>query len=531
MPDINDSRRDETPTARVRFVAGQIIQFVFGIPFFAAGIFMLTHAKKNDNAVFNAIFSLIFCAFGLWTMFMAATAGRRKKQAAAKLLKQTAGGEKPWLVRADWAAGKIKSSSNSAVKFLLIWSFGALAVSTTAVWHIPQEWRNGNHLIVLVLIFPVAAISLLGYCCAKWRAHRRFGDCFFELAQIPAPLGGTLAGIIQTGARLKLEHGLHLKISCIRRVVSGSGENQSVNETILWQDEKILASNAGLPEPEPGHTGIPVHFKLPGNQPECYARGRESVLWRLEAEAKMSGPNFSAAFDVPVFKVAGAITENDDEPDPTAALQMPVEEIRRDENSRIKVTDGPDGREFYFPAARNIGTALFITLFMLVFNGAAAATFHLHAPILFPIVFGLLGVLLVFGTFSVWFKSSRVTIDSTNVRATNRWLIFSRTREFSAGDIARFATKTGMQSGSQIFTDIKLIKRGSDEKYAANTERLHQTFQDTFQEASLPEAEKVVSRFREAAGPSGVTVAGSIASVAEANWLVEEMNKALDRSK
>jgi phospholipase C len=155
--------------------------------------------------------------------------------------------------------------------------------------------------------------------------------------------------------------------------------------------------------------------------------------------------------------------------------------------------------------------------------------YRAHAPILFPIVFGLIGVLLIFGTFSVWFKSIRITIDSTTVRATNRWLVFSRTRQFSTNDVARFAAKTGMQSGTQIFTDIKLIPRGSDEKFASNTERLPQTFQDTFQDASLPEVEKVMARFREAAGPSGVTVAGSIASVTEANWLVQEMNKALGR--
>jgi len=208
-----------------------------------------------------------------------------------------------------------------------------------------------------------------------------------------------------------------------------------------------------------------------------------------------------------------------------AASQKAFEEMQRDGKSKIKISDGPNGREFYFPAARNVGTALFTTLFMLIFNGVAIVTFHLHAPILFPIAFGLLGVLLLFGTFSVWFKSSRVTIDSTNVRATNHWLIFSRARQFSTADVARFATKTGMQSGSQIFTDIKLIKRGGDEKFAANKEK----FQEAFQAASVPEADKVMERFRQQAGPSGVTVASSIANVAEANWLVAEMNKALGR--
>ena len=127
----------------------------------------------------------------------------------------------------------------------------------------------------------------------------------------------------------------------------------------------------------------------------------------------MRGPDFSEAFDVPVFTVAGAGAEEASEPDPTAALQEPIEEIRRDEHSKIQITDGPDGREFYFPAARNPGTALFITLFMLVFNGAAVVTFRLHAPILFPIVFGLIGIFLVFGTFNLWLKSVRVTVDST----------------------------------------------------------------------------------------------------------------------
>jgi hypothetical protein len=228
---------------------------------------------------------------------------------------------------------------------------------------------------------------------------------------------------------------------------------------------------------------------------------------------KQLGPDISTTLEV-----APTIDDGDE-----AGSQQLVEQIRPDEHSRIKVTDGPDGREFYFPAARNIGTALFTTLFMLIFNGVAAVTFHLHAPMLFPVAFGLFGVLLLFGTFSLWFKSSRLTIDSSTVRTTNCWLIFSRARQFSAGDVSRFATKTGMASGSQVFTDIKLIPRGSDERHAENAEMLRETFQD----ASAPDADKVVARFREAAGPPGVTVATSIPNVSEARWLVQEMNKAL----
>jgi hypothetical protein len=528
MPDINDNRRNETPLAKVRFVVGQIILFVFGIPFVAVGIFMLSHARKEDNAALLAISSLIFCAFGLWTMFKAATAGRRKRKAEAKLLKQTVGGEKPWLARADWADGKIKSTSTVPVWFFLLWSFVALALSAPGVWQIPKELKNGNDAILIVLIFPLVAFGLLGYTFKLWCSHRRFGDCFFEPAQTPIPIGGVLEGMIQTGKPLKLEHELNLKFSCIRRVVSGSGKNRQVNEYTLWQTEKTYSEQAGLSQMEAGQTGIPVHFKLPADQPECFSRANESVFWRLDAKSKMRGPDFRAVFDLPVFKVAGAdVTEADEaeDSDPTAALQAPIEEIRREENSRIKVFEGPDGREFYFPPARNVGAAIFVTLATFLFIGIAAGTYHLHAPILFPIIFGIIGGLMILGVLSAWLKSSRVTIDSTNVRVSNCWLVFSRTRQFSTSDVSRFVTKIGMQSGSQMFTDIKLIPRGSDEKYAADEEK----FQKTFQDADVPGVEKVVSRFREATSLSGVTVASSIASVAEANWLVAEMNKALGR--
>jgi hypothetical protein len=255
----------------------------------------------------------------------------------------------------------------------------------------------------------------------------------------------------------------------------------------------------------------------------------------------MRGPDFGAVFDVPVFKVAGTADEVADEADPTAALQEPVEEIRRDEHSKIRVSDGPGGREFYFPAARNPVAAVITTVFMLAFCGGLILVLFV-APdrdtgmlkgsagqIIGALVLGLFIVILGWVSFNLWFKSSRVTIDSTGVRVLKRWLVFSRTRQFSADDIARFATKTGMQSGSQVFTDIKLIPRGSDEKFAAAKEKFQETFQETFQAAALPEAEKVAERFRQAAGPSGVTVASGIASVAEANWLVAEMNKALGR--
>jgi hypothetical protein len=453
------------------------------------------HAQKNGTHT-SIVPLLVFGGFFLVMILIVAVGlarAVRRRQNPSPAAGDSPAIAKPWLARADWAAGKIKSTSTAPVGFFLLWSFLALAMSAPAVHAIPVEWRKGNHAILLVLLFPAVAFYLLGYSFVKWRSHRRFGDCFFEPAQIPAPVGGTLEGMIQTGARLKLEQGLHLKISCIRRTVSGSGKNQSVQESILWQDEKIFKPEASLPEPEPGHSGIPVFFKLPADQPECYTRGNESVFWRLEAKSKMRGPGFCALFDVPVFKVAGAIAEIADEPDPTATLQESVEEIRRDEHSKIQVIDGPNGREFCFPAARNLGTAIITTIVFLAFAGGLYAMIIHHFDVIFEMVLGLFAVILGCVAFSAWFKSSRVTIDSTGVRVIIRWMLFSRARNISANEIERFETKIGMTSGNHAFQDIKLITKDSENS------------------------------------PGGFTIASSIGSAPEAGWLVREMTKALGR--
>ena len=498
-------------------VVGVVVMLVLIGSFFAPIFSGFWHARQNGQnhssaplLIFGGFFLLfvLVAVFSLWHDF---------RKISREDIVVPPREDKPWLKRADWAAGKIKSSAGAQTKIFVIFAlvFGGFGGLMT-FFVLPKELHNGNDKALFILLFPAVGIGFVIAIVRAALARRRFGDCYFEMASIPGALGGSLDGMIQTGARIRLEHGLHLKLSCIRRTVSGSGDNRSTQENILWQDEKVFAPNASLPEPEPGRSGIPVFFKLPADQPECFARGNEAILWRLEAKAKMAGPDFGATFEVPVFQVAGAAIEPADEPDPTAALQMPVEELRRDEHSKIQVTDGPRGREFYFPAARNLGAAIVTTVFALIFNGAVVATIHFHAPIMFPIVLSLFGVLLFCFTFSLWFKTSRVTIDSTGITTVNRWLVFSRTRRFEAADIVRFATKVGMTSGTQTFQDLKLVTRASEDNFAARKARYQQT-------SERPPLKFAVS------SPDGVTLASGIASAPEANWLVQEMTKALGR--
>ena len=230
---------------------------------------------------------------------------------------------KPWLARPDWAAGRISSSSRGAVfalwAFAVVWSGLSVLI---AVKVLPEEWHRGNHEALFVLLFPIVGAALLAYALNITLAWRRYGQSVFEMAAVPGASGGTLEGLIRLNLRLRPEHGLHLRLSCIRRTTTGTGKNSSTSEKILWQDEKWL--RADLPEPE-GRTGIPIYFRVPADQPESTPGQGDGIHWRLEASAKVPGPNFHASFDVPVFKMPDTPTPSDD---PTAPYQVDTTEHR-----------------------------------------------------------------------------------------------------------------------------------------------------------------------------------------------------------
>jgi hypothetical protein len=210
--------------------------------------------------------------------------------------------EKPWLKRADWAAGRIKSSGIPHAKSYLTMGIALCVLGgLIAVLVVPKALQSENFSALVALVFPLVGIVFLTAVARRILARRRFGDCFFEMTQVPAPVGGALTGTLKTSLPLKFENELRLDIFCVRQTTSGMGQNRRTEEKILWRDGKIFKSQAELSEFKSGCAGIPVHFDLPPGQPECSERGNEVICWRLEM--KIPGMSFHTTFDVPVFKM------------------------------------------------------------------------------------------------------------------------------------------------------------------------------------------------------------------------------------
>jgi hypothetical protein len=409
--------------------------------------------------------------------------------------------EQPWQARPDLAGPALKPTADIPSGIFLLMGVMFLGIPAPALIHIPQELHRGNYPVLIVLIFPGVACFLLGTYLKQWRAHRRFGNCELTLARNPIPLAGQLAGTVSTGHRFQPEHGVHLKLTCLCQRTTGSGKNRSVHLDVLWQDEQVLRPEAVQAGPEPDRTRIPVTFQLPEGQPETSApsSGADGIHWRLEVKTRLSGPDLNLTFELPVYQVAGFIPPAKPARPMADSLvgagQMPIEDLRRDDGSRIRVTDGPGGREFYFPALRNPLMALIQTVAAVVFGGFPCLLLK-RSPAdwgfttIFVVVFGGFGLLLAVAAFNSWFRGSRVVIDSSGLRRTYSWFWLLRwSSAATPSEVERIEVKAGTTSGSTVYWALKAIRTNG----------------------------------------KSFTLATDLIEKPEAEWLAREMNRALGR--
>ena len=226
-------------------------------------------------------------------------------------------------------------------------------------------------------------VGLIFFTLNTTLVWRKFNRSIFQIAAVPVPLGGTLQGEIRVKAKLQPQHGLHLRLSCVRRTTTGKANNPQKTEKILWQDDKWL--RADLPQTDLNATVIPVYFSLPCNLPESTAAIGDGIHWKLEASAKLHGPNFDVVFEVPIFKLPELPQISDDS---TAQYQMSLDEMRKQIRSKILVNDIPDGKEFIFPAARNPGFVAGATAIWLVWTSVIIVLICEQAPPLLPLAAG-----------------------------------------------------------------------------------------------------------------------------------------------
>ncbi|MDB6124385.1 MAG: hypothetical protein JWQ71_3378 [Pedosphaera sp.] len=474
---------------------------LFALPFAGIGIFTAYKAiesflqGKIKDGLFFVLFAVMFGGVGFALLIGIFRGSKSQKRTNAL---QLAHPDEPWLWREDWASGRIASSNKTTMLFA--WGFAAFwnIVSSSVFFAIPKEITKGNYVMLLALLFPLVGIGLLTWAIRTTIRWKKFGQSWFKLLNNPGAIGGQLTGAIETSVKLHPKAGFKLHLRCIHR--DSSGENTT--EHILWEDEKTIVKDL-LDAPQ--RSGIPVFFQIPADcSPTDETISNHKTIWRLEVRAKVDGRDYFAQFEVPVFKTAS--TASISVVDPTLSFQAPTEPYQRPANSRIQIHTLPNGgTEFYFPAGRNIGPAIFLFCFLAIWNASIWFMMTLHAPILFPIVFGIFDLILLLVFAGMLFKSSRITLDTLGLHAQQNWTLFNTNRRFAPDNIKFITIKIGMTSSQITYYDLQLITRQNPNPRFANAAK----------QKNNPE------------WGCTFTLASSIRDKKEAEWLAAEMLRLL----
>jgi hypothetical protein len=445
--------------------SARLVQFVlclFALPFVLGGLlaisqaFGLTHADKGNMPFWLLLtFGLVFCGIGFGLIFAVLYGGRYARRRERLQAEHPA---EPWLWRADWAQGRANSKTRgSAIAgwvFAIFWNAVSMPIAFLVL---PQALRQKSAGALVGLVFPAAGVYLLIRAIRQTIALAEFGNTYFEMSSVPGVVGRELNGQIEARFPHSPDHGVHLRLSCVHRMQTGSGNTQSTTENIVWRDEADLAS--GQLCPGPNGTTIPVHFDIPLDAQATEKRSpRDEFVWVLEALADVPGVDYHDIFEVPVFRTQQTPTQAETE---KFAAPAPVQRVTRPDVATIEVRQTAEGTEFYFPAARNKSFAASATAFLLLFGSITIFLIY-HAPILFAFAFGFFSLLLLYITLQQWCGTTRVVMGGGGVTVQAGLLGSGKVRRIAISEIASISDRITSQQGGATgvpYYDVELTLR------------------------------------------------------------------------
>jgi hypothetical protein len=448
----------------------------FAAPFGLAGAFATIMAVRRflqgnwHDGLLLSLFGVVFGGFALGFWF-ALWAGRRKLQ--EELALRARHPEQPWLWRPDWASGSIADSGRATLwtawVMAVLWNLVGLPSGYLGIQAAAQQ---NNPAAYIALVFPAIGAGLLVWAVRATLRYRKYQVSRFELSTIPAVVGHSLSGTVRVNTRIDSPESFVAALSCVRRVTTGSGKSRSTTETVLWQDEEPVAGSisrgAGGWE-----TRVPVAFRVPPDAEPCrLGNPNDQTLWRLSLRASVPGIDYASSFEVPVFR-----TDATSSPPTQAETQLAERESQEIQNyhqpvsSRIRVSRYQQDVVVLFPPARNLGAAIGATLFAVVWGSAAGALIHYKAQLVFPIVFGLTELLIIWIALRIWLGVSRVTARPGTLLLASGLGYPYRQRTLPASAIADVTVAIGMQAGSVPYYDLVVRQKDGTKVTAGSSVR------------------------------------------------------------
>jgi len=406
----------------------------------------------TTNAFLMLIAALAFGGFGLG-VFALTTVGYRGQAREAAL--RAAHPDEPWKWRDDWATGRVRSLEKGTAWFL--WGFATLwnLISTPLLIFLPAEIiKKENYAALLGLLFPLVGIGLIVAAVRKTIQRRRYGDCLFLMDRVPGILGGEVGGTILIPRGLPAAETLTMRLSCIHRERRGSGKQSSTNEDVLWQTEQSVVRLS--PPGEDKAQGASARFRIPYDaSPTGEMDENNSVFWKLEADAAVPGVDFSTGFEIPVFKTLASSPQVTEERLCSEDVSAAAPAIQPGNHTGITVVPSAGGgTEFVLKPCGGLSGMLAAMAIFFVFAGIAVLLSYAGAPFIFPLVFGMVALLIVFLLVFGAFGESRIVVEQGLVCVRNSVFGIMMGRRVPCSSITKISVKGEAQAGKRGYYSV-----------------------------------------------------------------------------
>ena len=311
--------------------------------------------------------------------------------------------DKPWLQRHDWAGNRIASQHKTSLWLAWIFAFFWNLISSPILFLFPGEVAKGNYPVLIALLFPLVGCGLLWWAIGLTLDWRRYGELYVNLDPFPGSIGGQVGGTVELRSPHVPARRFLVTLSCIYFYESGSGDDRSTREKLVWQSEGVATTRASSKG-----TQLQFRFDVPANLPASEPKDYPYHGWRLDLKSSDPASSLARQFEIPVYATADRSRYiNHDSASHPEIVESRLEQI--DALCRINQISG--GVELYFPILRNWKTALSGLVFGLIFAGAGVAAGLAGAPSIFPIAFTGVGGLIIWFSFDALFNSLQVRLD------------------------------------------------------------------------------------------------------------------------
>lgn len=360
--------------------------------------------------------------------------------------------QEPWLDNKHWAGNQIRSGSMSTVWILWIVTLLATPLGAVVGYFVLEEQAGGNHIALIGLAFPLAAVILFLFAIRATLRWIRIGPTPVTLDPFPGSIGGHVGGIVRTRLALRRGDPAHCTLRCTESYTTGSGEDRETHTETLWHDE-----GPGFVDDTPRGGSIRFRFDCPAGLPESNSRNRGTRSWSLGIELPAHG--LSRSFTIPVYATARQ-SETISEDSGGAARDAAAADLlagERDGEAAARLAkqhglrlmrDGAWTR-LYFRYGRHIGAAIGGVVFGLVFGGFGIGMRVLgDVPLIFPILFGGFGLLVILGALYGATNALDVRFHARKLVAIRRWLGLRVSRRELDPDMISSVELSGPSSAS-----------------------------------------------------------------------------------